>query len=93
MVSKEELFDDNEYKDILEDVRGECSQYGPIANIIIPRSKDGHPTDCDGSVFVEFSDLTGSKAAAAALSGKKFGDNTLVVDYVSSTEYICIYVA
>lgn len=91
MVTKEELFDDIEYKDILEDVREECSQHGTILNLIIPRSKDGYPVACDGSVYLEYSDLAGSRTAAAALSGKKFGNNTLVVDYVSIlSNVICI---
>ena len=83
MITKEELFDDNEYVDIVDDVSTECSQYGKVCQIIIPRSKDGYPESCDGSVFIEFTDSYVAKTAASALSGRKFGDRIVVVDYVS----------
>lgn len=37
MVTAEELVDDEEYEDILEDVREECSKYGQVLDIWIPR--------------------------------------------------------
>ena len=37
MVTPEELEDDQEYQDILEDVREECTKYGTITDIRIPR--------------------------------------------------------
>lgn len=84
MITKEELFDDNEYADIIDDVSGECSQYGRVTKIIIPRSKDGFPPSCDGSVFIQYADLNGSQAAAGALSGRKFAERVLAVEFVSS---------
>ncbi|WFD41292.1 uncharacterized protein MJAP1_004289 [Malassezia japonica] len=37
MVAPEELEDDQEYQDILEDVREECVKYGTITDVRIPR--------------------------------------------------------
>ena len=37
MVVPEELGDDQEYADILEDVKEECSKYGPVEDLRIPR--------------------------------------------------------
>lgn len=37
MVVPEELIDDEEYQDILEDIRDECSKYGAVKSIVIPR--------------------------------------------------------
>lgn len=37
MVAPEELIDDDEYQDILEDIRDECSKYGVVKSIVIPR--------------------------------------------------------
>lgn len=37
MVSPEELLDDEEYEDILEDVKSECRKFGTIVDIVIPR--------------------------------------------------------
>ncbi|KAF8636379.1 hypothetical protein AX17_003562 [Amanita inopinata Kibby_2008] len=37
MVSSEDLVDDQEYGDIYEDVKEECSNYGPVDDLRIPR--------------------------------------------------------
>ena len=36
-----ELKDDEEYEDILEDIREECTKYGYVRSIEIPRPIDG----------------------------------------------------
>lgn len=41
MVSPDELIDDEEYEEILEDIREECSKYGTVKSIEIPRPLDG----------------------------------------------------
>lgn len=37
MVTTDELYDDQEYSDILEDVRDECQKYGEVEGVRIPR--------------------------------------------------------
>jgi splicing factor U2AF subunit len=81
LVTKEELVDVNEYEDIVDDVRHECSQYGTVTALVIPRTLDGYPQESEGSVYVEFLSKDMAKTAAAALSGRKFADRTVVVDY------------
>ena len=41
MVLPEELLDDEEYEEIVEDVRDECGKYGLVKSIEIPRPVDG----------------------------------------------------
>lgn len=41
MVMLEELLDDEDYEEILEDIRKECSKYGTVRSIEIPRPVDG----------------------------------------------------
>lgn len=41
MVAPEELLDDEEYEEIVEDVKEECSKYGQVKSIEIPRPVDG----------------------------------------------------
>lgn len=41
MMAPEELLDDDEYEEIVEDVRDECSKYGAVKSIEIPRPVDG----------------------------------------------------
>lgn len=58
MVAPEELLDDEEYEEIVEDVRDECSKYGQVKSIEIPRPVDGLEvpgTGKVGSISVLFS--------------------------------------
>lgn len=41
MVTPDELKDDDEYEDIYDDIRDECSKYGLVRNLEIPRPIDG----------------------------------------------------
>ena len=41
MVVAEELNDEEEYEDILEDIREECTKYGPVRSLEIPRPLEG----------------------------------------------------
>jgi splicing factor U2AF 65 kDa subunit len=79
MVTKEELIDPNEYEEIVEDVTQECSKHGTVLAVIIPRSIDGYPLECEGSVYVEFETKDMAKVAASALSGRKFEERIVVV--------------
>jgi RNA recognition motif-containing protein len=82
MVTREELYDDREYDDILEDVKSECSQYGRVHSVVIPREKEGFPSASVGLIFVEFADPSMARDAAIALTGRKFAERTVMVDYV-----------
>lgn len=41
MVTPEELKDEEEYEDILEDIREECNKYGIVRSLEIPRPIEG----------------------------------------------------
>lgn len=41
MVTPDELKDDEQYEDILEDIKEECNKYGVVRSIEIPRPIDG----------------------------------------------------
>lgn len=41
MVMPEELLEDEDYEEILEDIREECCKYGTVHSIEIPRPVDG----------------------------------------------------
>ena len=47
----------SEFEDILQDVKGECSQYGRVVRIVMPRVKEGYPVQVEGNVFVQFSSI------------------------------------
>jgi splicing factor U2AF subunit len=81
MVTPDELNDDAEYQDIIEDVRGECSNYGEVDTILIPRQREGYPASCEGNIYTKFTDPNMARNAAMKLSGRKFADRTVIVEY------------
>lgn len=50
MVTEDELKADDEYEEILEDVRDECSKYGIVRSLEIPRPYEDHPVPGVGKV-------------------------------------------
>lgn len=41
MVTPEELMEEEEYDDILEDIKEECNKYGVVRSVEIPRPIEG----------------------------------------------------
>lgn len=41
MVTPEELEDEEEYADIVDDIKSECERFGRVISIVIPRPRDG----------------------------------------------------
>jgi splicing factor U2AF subunit len=80
MVTRDEVNDDAEYNDILEDVTAECAQYGRVLRVLMPRSKQGYPLEVEGNVFVQYS-------STRSLSGRKFEDRSVVVDYFDENKF------
>lgn len=87
MVDEAEISDDQEYREIAEDVRGECSGHGAVVAVLIPRAKEGFPKSSEGSIYVEFRDPSGARNAALALYGRKFAERTVVVEYFDEEEF------
>jgi splicing factor U2AF subunit len=83
MITSEDLRDESEYRDICDDVREECSRYGDVRSVIIPRVQDGYPPSSEGSVYVEFLSKDIAQQAGIALSGRKFAERKVNVEYVS----------
>jgi len=79
VVSADELKDDEEYEDIMEDMRLEAGKYGNLVRVVIPRpDPSGQPVAGVGKVFLEYADIDGATKAKTALHGRKFGGNPVV---------------
>ncbi|PUZ45830.1 hypothetical protein GQ55_8G255900 [Panicum hallii var. hallii] len=79
VVSADELKDDEEYEDIMEDMRLEAGKYGNLVKVVIPRpDPSGQPVAGVGKVFLEYADIDGAAKAKTALHGRKFGGNPVV---------------
>lgn len=87
MVTEEELLDDEEYEDIMEDVKEECSKFGTVKSVEIPRPRAGQDVTGVGKVFVEFMDLEGCNKAMNALSGRKFAARVVLTSYYDPELY------
>lgn len=87
MVTPEELQDEEEYEDILEDVRDECNKLGKVNSLEIPRPVPGTDVPGVGKIFVEFCNSTDSQNACKALSGRKFANRVVVTSYYDPDRY------
>ncbi|CAK8693064.1 splicing factor U2AF 50 kDa subunit-like [Clavelina lepadiformis] len=88
MVTVEDLTDDEEYEDILEDVRDECNKLGKVISLEIPRPGPGlTEKDGIGKIYVEFASHLDSQKAASALSGRKFANRVVVTSYYDPELY------
>ncbi|OJJ41791.1 hypothetical protein ASPWEDRAFT_99650 [Aspergillus wentii DTO 134E9] len=84
MVTPEELMDNDDYEEICDDVREECSKYGQILDVKVPRPSGGSRQSSGvGKIFVKFDTVESTTNALKALAGRKFSDRTVVTTYFS----------
>lgn len=87
MVSNEELTDDEEYEEILEDVKEECTKYGTVRSLEVPRPIEGVTVPGVGKVYVEFASSTDCAKAQQSLSGRKFANRVVITSYYDPEKY------
>ncbi|KAF9678346.1 hypothetical protein SADUNF_Sadunf07G0025400 [Salix dunnii] len=88
VVTVDELKDDDEYEDILEDIRMEAGKFGQLVNVVIPRPRpDGENVPGVGKVFLEYVDTEGSSKARAGMNGRKFGGNHVVAVFFPENKF------
>merc|ERR1712112_86458 len=87
MVVEEELQDEEEYEDILDDIRDECSKFGTVKSIEIPRPVPGVEVPGLGKVFIEFSNCDECQSAQLSLTGRKFANRVVVTSYYEVDKY------
>ncbi|KAJ2660625.1 hypothetical protein IWW48_002834 [Coemansia sp. RSA 1200] len=81
MVTERELADDDEYADIVDDVGDECSNYGAVVELRIPRSAPGV-----GKIFVRYASDAEATAALNALAGRQFMGRTVIATYITEED-------
>uniref|UniRef100_A0A2P2HZW7 Splicing factor U2AF subunit n=2 Tax=Hirondellea gigas TaxID=1518452 RepID=A0A2P2HZW7_9CRUS len=87
MVTADELKDDEEYEDIVDDIREECSRYGIVRSVEIPRPVDGVDVPGVSKVFVEFNSVLDCQKAQQNLTGRKFANRVVVTSYFDPERY------
>lgn len=88
MVTPEELRDDEEYEEIVDDIREECNRHGAVRSVEIPRPLDGvEDVPGVGKVFVEFLSVSDCVKAQQALTGRKFANRIVVTSFYEPERY------
>jgi len=87
MIQTEELADDEEYEEITDDIREECSKYGSLRSLEIPRPIPGVEVPGVGKIFVEFNSVGDSQKAMQSLTGRKFNNRVVVTSYYDPDRY------
>lgn len=98
MVTLEDLIPNQEYADILEDIRDECGSYGTILDLRIPRpsqatrdkkwgpeaqaARDADEAAGVGRVYVKYADSHGAQKALASLAGRAFAGRSIVATLI-----------
>ncbi|KAH8910429.1 hypothetical protein BR93DRAFT_923127 [Coniochaeta sp. PMI_546] len=82
MVTPEELMDNDDYEEIKEDIQEECSKYGTILELKIPRPSGPSRSSAGvGKIFVKYDTPESAQKALKALAGRKFADRTVVTTF------------
>ncbi|CAN6195589.1 unnamed protein product [Urochloa humidicola] len=88
VVTADELQDDEEYEDIMEDMRLEARSCGNLVKVVIPRpGPSGQSVAGVGKVFLEYADIDSAAKAKGMLHGRKFGENPVVAVYYSEDRF------
>lgn len=87
MVTEDELVDDDEYDDILEDIKSECGKYGAVKSVEIPRPISGVEVPGVGKIFVEYHSKNDCQKAQQALTGRKFANRVVVTSFYDPDKY------
>ncbi|KAI9803488.1 MAG: hypothetical protein M1825_001831 [Sarcosagium campestre] len=88
MVTPEELVDNDDYEEIVEDVKEECEKYGHVLEIKVPRPTLGsRQSNGVGKIFVKFDTSDSAGKALRSLAGRKFADRTVVTTFFSEDNF------
>ncbi|XP_041990562.1 splicing factor U2af large subunit B-like [Salvia splendens] len=88
VVTPDELMNDDDYEDILEDMRTECGKFGMLVNLVIPRPVAGvENAPGVGKVYLEYADTESAVKARQGLNGRKFGGNEVVAVFYPEEKF------
>lgn len=89
-VVRDELTDEEEYNDIVDDMREEANRHGKCIKVTIPRPyADGRPDEAHvGKVVIEFEDANAAMRARTALHGRKFSGRIVQASFLPEHLYM-----
>ncbi|KDQ26791.1 hypothetical protein PLEOSDRAFT_1066084 [Pleurotus ostreatus PC15] len=86
MVTSDDLIDDGEYGDLYEDVKEECSKFGPVEDLRIPRPIKRDKADEAagvGRVYVKYYDAESANKGLKSLAGRSFAGRSIIATILS----------
>lgn len=82
LIDDSHLHNEDQYEDVLDDMREECEKYGSVVSLLIPKENPGK-----GQVFVEYSNSSDSKEAQRRLTGRTFDGKFVVATFYPLSAY------
>lgn len=88
MLTVDELRDDEEYNEIVEDIKGEMDSYGEVDSVQIPRPPaEGEVPDYVSIVYVKYKEVASAIKAQMELEGRTFGGNSVACHFYPTDKY------
>lgn len=89
MVTDEDLATDEEYADLRAEVEEECSKFGTLRSMKIPRpgQPGPHLPSAVRKIFLEYACVGDAVAAERELAGRQFGENVVQTQYLSEEDF------
>jgi len=89
MVSDDDLATEDDHRALVEEVRDECSKYGALKTVLIPRQANhqGVSESAVRKVFLEYATVADALQAERELTGRQFGPNTVSTEYYSESDF------
>ncbi|XP_021775299.1 splicing factor U2af large subunit B-like isoform X4 [Chenopodium quinoa] len=88
VVTADDLKDDDEYQDIMVDMKEEGEKFGSLVRVDIPRpGPNGELAPGVGKVFLEYADTESSSRARAGMNGRKFGGSQVVAVFYPENKF------
>jgi len=83
MLSPQDLENEDEYNDILEDTREECSQFGALKSVVIPKAGQVGAT----KIFLEYLTTEDAGKAIQGLAGRTFDGRKVTAEFFDETKF------
>lgn len=93
VVHPEELKNEVVYQEVLNDITNECSKYGKVLNVKIPKPAEDYKRNLKsldtsiGKIFVKFENEEGASRASKLLNGRKYHERTVLVSFLPESDY------
>lgn len=76
-----------DFREIFEDVKGECRKWGKIKTFVIPKTKEG-TIEAPGRVYIYYETVEQSQKAQHELSGRRFQGRLIITSYYPEEKFL-----